>query len=336
MEILKRYLYEIGRQLPLKQRDDILKELESSLMDTFESEKKYCEKTESNECKFFESDEDIMIGIIKDFGCPKCVASKYTTNNYLIGPRYFETYKLVLRIVLTVMIIITTVSFCMGFFLAESTNSLIEPFSNLIAGLLSGIVSSIGMVTIIFYLIDRNVPDSFDPNKERDFDPRKLPPVPTSREKIKYSDIIIDIVACIVFLFLLNIQPDKLNIYFMQDNIKSWSAIPLFNPASLAFYLPFWNVLLVSSLINKVVILLKGRNTFASDLVHIILSIASVIALGALIYDKNLLGFTQANFSESLKALYPLVLTGIKASVAVVMTVIVVFTGVRVFRLVKR
>ncbi len=336
MEILKRYLYEIGRQLPEKQRDDILKELESSLMDTFEREKSFCEKNDNKECNFYESDEDIMTGIIKDFGCPKCVAAEYTTNNYLIGPRYYETYKLVLRIVITVMVIITTVSFCMGFFLSESTKDLVEPISNLIAGLLSSIVSSIGIVTIIFYLIDRKVPDNFDPNKEKDFDPKKLPPVPTSRETIKYSSIIVDMVACIVFLFLLNIQPDKLNIYFMQDNIKSWSAIPLFNPSSLAFYLPFWNVLLVSSLVNKLVILLKGRNTFASDIVNIVLSIASVIAIGALIYDKSLLGFTQANFSESLKALYPLVLTGIKASVAVVMTVIVVFTGINVFRLVKR
>ena len=75
MELIDRYVYDVGRYLPRKNRADIQAELRSLLMDTLESRVKG------------EPSEEDVVALLKEFGPPEKVAASYwPEGQYLIGP----------------------------------------------------------------------------------------------------------------------------------------------------------------------------------------------------------------------------------------------------------
>ena len=87
MELLDRYIYDVGRRLPAKQREDIEKELKSLLLDALEARTGGAEPTEAD-----------MAAVLKEFGSPEEVAARYAGERYVIGPRLYPTYRMVLGI----------------------------------------------------------------------------------------------------------------------------------------------------------------------------------------------------------------------------------------------
>lgn len=101
MELIDRYVSEVARRLPVKERDDIGQELRLTLEDLLPAG--YSEKEERE--------------LLVKFGDPALLAGKYRSQPmYLIGPRFFDAYftvlKIIIPIVLTVVLailIITTI-----------------------------------------------------------------------------------------------------------------------------------------------------------------------------------------------------------------------------------
>ena len=76
MDLIDRYIAEVGRYLPAKNRADIQAELRSSLVDNLEA------RAGENP-----SEEDTA-QVLKEFGPPRKVAASYwPEGQYLIGPR---------------------------------------------------------------------------------------------------------------------------------------------------------------------------------------------------------------------------------------------------------
>ena len=327
MEILDRYLHEIGKRLPSKQRDDIIKELNTLLLDSID------EARESSDGS--KTDEEIAAEIIKNFGNPKEIAARYSSNNYIIGPRFYETYVMVLKIVVTVLAALAGASLLIGSLFTDfSTRELIKQMIQFVPSLFSVIISAVGIVTIIFAIIERTVDDTKLALTEKDFDPYKLPKVPTDKEKIKYSDVITDLIGSFFMLALLNSFPDKLNIFIKSGN--GYNEIPIFSPAAFNTYLPYWNVILIASIIISVIILKNGKNTRITAILGIILSLLVAVALSVMMYDKNLFGFTEASFPESIKPLYLLILLPIKVSIAITITVLLGSSGFKAYKLFRK
>lgn len=327
MEMLDRYLHEIGKRLPSKQRDDILKELNTLLMDSID------EARESSDG--FKTDVEIAAVIIKNFGNPKQAAARYSSNNYIIGPRFYENYVMVLKIVVTVLVAIAGASLLIGSFITDfSSRELIRQMIEFVPSLFSVIISSVGIVTIIFAILERTLDDTHLELKEKEFDPYKLPKVPSNKEKIKYGDVITDLIGSFFMLALLNAFSDKLNIFIKFGN--GYNEIPIFNPVAFNTYLPYWNVILIASTIISVIMLKNGKNTRFTAISGIILSLLVAVALSVMMYDKNLFGFTQASFPESIKPLYLLILLPIKVSIAITITVIIGSSGFKAYKLFRK
>ena len=84
MDLIERYVYEVGRQLPRKQRADIQVELKSTLVDTLE------DRVEG------EPSQEDEIKLLKEFGPPRKVAASYwPQGQYLIGPNLFPLFRMV-------------------------------------------------------------------------------------------------------------------------------------------------------------------------------------------------------------------------------------------------
>src|SRR5512147_1988535 len=93
MNLIDKYIAEVGKHLPRKNRADIEAEIRSTLEDMLE---------EWSQGKG-SADEAMVLEILKEYGSPREVAAKYKTHQYLIGPRLFPTFEMVLRIVLIVV-----------------------------------------------------------------------------------------------------------------------------------------------------------------------------------------------------------------------------------------
>ena len=78
MDLIERYVHEVGRALPRGQRSDIEQELRSLLQDSLES--RIAEQ---------EGDEEaVQIDLLREFGPPDEMAHSYSPRaRWLIGPR---------------------------------------------------------------------------------------------------------------------------------------------------------------------------------------------------------------------------------------------------------
>ncbi len=98
MELIDRYVYEVGRQLPRKNRADIQVELQSTLVDTLEARVQG------------EPSQEDVVELLKEFGPPQKVAASYwPQGQYLIGPNLYPLFRMVLGIALIVFIIVKLV-----------------------------------------------------------------------------------------------------------------------------------------------------------------------------------------------------------------------------------
>jgi len=83
-----------GRQLPRNKRADIEAELRSALTDSLEARSQG------------EPTQDQVVAVLKEFGRPEKVAASYwPEGQYLIGPRLFPLFRMVVGIALTVFVV---------------------------------------------------------------------------------------------------------------------------------------------------------------------------------------------------------------------------------------
>jgi hypothetical protein len=89
-DLIERYLYDVVRRLPEKQREDIKQELRTLIEDML-MEKGGVENTTEKDLKL----------VLEQLGNPADLARSYRgSGKYLIGEKYYDQYILVLKIVL--------------------------------------------------------------------------------------------------------------------------------------------------------------------------------------------------------------------------------------------
>ena len=92
MKLINRYVTEVGKRLPLvKGRKDIENELRSTLEDMLEDRAQKSDKP---------ADEAMEVDLLKEYGSPQRVAETYNPTPYLIGPRMFPMFIMILKIVI--------------------------------------------------------------------------------------------------------------------------------------------------------------------------------------------------------------------------------------------
>jgi hypothetical protein len=161
-ELIERYVREVARRLPAKQRADVVRELRSSLLDALDD-------------RFGPDATWAQAAILlRENGSPKQVAASYRPEDlYLIGPEWYPAFSLVLRIVLT--------AFSGALVLASALAVVTRPASevggvllSLVNGIVHGGVIAFAIVTAIFHLLQRTEKPPVDFGDA--FDPDDLPP----------------------------------------------------------------------------------------------------------------------------------------------------------------
>ena len=191
MSLIVRYIHEVGRHLPRKNRSDIQAELRSSLIDALEDR------------AGLEPAEAEVVELLKEFGPPKAVAASYNPERqYLIGPALYPLFRLVAGIVLAAVLGAQLLAWGVAYFIAQDP---IAPLEAVVA-LLNSIPSALGMVLIVFAILQW-----FEVRPEIEgepWDPDNLPEV-NEGETVKRGERVFGITMGIVILVVLVFFPES-------------------------------------------------------------------------------------------------------------------------------
>lgn len=263
MDLIERYVYDVGRRLPAKQREDIKKELRSLLADALDARTGGKEPTQ----------EDVE-AVLKEFGSPEEVAARYNGDQYLIGPRLYPLYKTVLLIALCSLAFGLALSTALSFALAPGGFD--SPFMRILqffGSLLACAVGTVGVVTVIFWGIERGIIRERGKLGEMtgNWSPVKLPPVPKNKSDWKPAESIVASIFIVVALIVFNGFPSIIAFYSqLGGHLQS---VQILSNEALAAYLPLWNIGWVCSLALHMALLARRRWELGTNLAHVVLQL---------------------------------------------------------------
>lgn len=283
-DLLERYLYDVGRRLPARQRDDILKELRSALLDMLEERGE--QPTAQN-----------MATVLREYGRPADVAAQYTGERSLVGPELLPIYWFVLKIALGAMALAVGISAILSFGTLQPTiGGFAQLFASLISEILSGVLTTVGSVTVIFAILERASQRRNGRLPRQDWNPSELPPLPTRRDEQRTSHNVVAIVFCVIALVVFNQYPEALAIYHTgSGGLQNY---PLLSQDALAAYLPLWNVGWVATIVLCAVRLAYQKPSAATRLADLVLQAYGACVLVFMLVGPGLLGEKLASVMQ--------------------------------------
>jgi hypothetical protein len=218
MKLIDLYLDEIRRQLPPKNREDILKEIRSTLMDMIEDRTPDPTQT---------PDEQTIKTVLKEFGSPREVAAQYGAKNYLIGPRLFSTYLQVLRVVLIIIAAFNILGIVVTIIRQPNIDAgLIDTIAEVVGGLFSSLFTAFGIVTLSFAGIERTTPEEWHVEIDKEWTPDQLINH-ENVQRVSYTGLAFEITLTLIFIALINFFLDRIGIYYIGDS--GWVSAPILN-----------------------------------------------------------------------------------------------------------
>ncbi|MDF1514930.1 MAG: hypothetical protein P1S60_14060 [Anaerolineae bacterium] len=249
MELINRYIHEVGRRLPKKKRGDIEAELQSLILDSLEG------RLPEDLVESGDVPEEIQVEVLKEFGPPRKVAQQYyPTINYVIGPRLMEPYVLTLTIVLGIVLFANLFGILS---LGAEFNLFNGSIGDALAGLITSLQAAFGSVTFVFALIERALAHSTIQDEDSQWDPRKMPSI-ADNDRVKASGLIIEILFLAFLLIMLNVYPDRIGVSFVRigGEFKTTSWL---KPEIVTTYGPWLSAMWFLSIILNITVLAQRR-----------------------------------------------------------------------------
>mgnify|MGYP000162135486 CR=1 FL=1 len=266
MNLIERYVSEIGKQLPRKSRADIETEIRSTLEDMLEERSAKAGRP---------ADDEMVKELLKEYGAPDKVAESYLPTRYLIGPELYPIFALIVKIVFTVLGVIWLILF--GVRIATSDLTM-QSFGALLGTHFlqwsGGLISAFGNIVLVFAILQWvNAGKNFkDETKEEEWSPEELTKEPDPDE-IRPWEPIVTIVFTTLGLLVFNFYPQVLGMTIFAGEAT------LFIPAlSDAFFrmLPWVNVVWILNIGLYAFLLRQGNWTPAARWFEIALKVAGI------------------------------------------------------------
>jgi len=317
MELIERYLQEIGRHLPANRRADILSELRSSLNDSLEA------RTDG------QPSDEAVIQIIKDMGAPREVAaSYYPEGQYLIGPELFPLFQLIIRIVMAATVGGQLISAIVSLTVSHRADFL--EFLQI----LNSIPAALGSVVLVFAIMQWfNVHPDF---KKKDFDPRSLPPLHNDKP-VHRGELVFSIVFGTLFLAFLVA-------FGTSGGFTVKYGVNLLTDPVLDKYYPWIGVSVVLGILLDIVLLWRGHWEISTRIAKIGTDIFALVLLRLLLQGQvawsNQMGISgsmheQFQFTNTRLGSQLIGMASFRLAFFVALVVIAVSTFFRIYRLVK-
>lgn len=263
--LIDRYLATVSEILPAKQRQDTVTEIRSLIQDALD---------DRSEAEGREPDEQMMADVLKQFGSPEKIVAPYLPEKYLIGPRLFPSFMLVLRIALPIIAVLALVGYWTGLHPAlpltgvELTTNILKSLGNTV----TIAFQAFGNIVIIFAILQWTLPEFKSVAKEKAWDPHSLKAI-SQPDKIKRGELITEIFFTLVGLIIFTFYYDKIGIY---NNFNGqWSFTPVLTSAFYA-YIPWLDLLFVLTIIMDTILLRRGSWEVSTKIFAIALNLFSI------------------------------------------------------------
>ena len=332
MNLIELYVIEVGKNLPARGRQDIQKELHSTLEDMLEDR---AQKTGRP------ADEALMRELLTEYGAPKKVAAAYLPTRYLIGPRLYPFFTLVLKIVFSVLGVLGLIG--LGVALVNGRLNSAESLGVLGKHALEffgGLISAFGNIVLIFAILERVLPKEKFEDGIEDWTVNELAQAPETDE-VKLWEPILGIVFGAAFLIVLNFYPDLLKVLVQTDG--EWYRIGLLSDAFFR-YLPWINLSGLLTIGLNLYLVRRGCRTTLSRWANLGLDMLSLAIVAMMLRGPSLVDvrsvsetgvIVNAQFIALLEGMFPLLATSILVIIAVITAIEVVTTLWKLLRPVK-
>ena len=287
MNLIDKYIAEVGKHLPRKERADIEAEIRSTLEDMLE------ERSQGKG----PADEVMIVELLKEYGSPGEVAATYKTHQhqYLIGPRMYPIFERVFRIVLAVVVAGSFIE--LGIKLSETGfagSGFASALGSWFGGLLSGLIAAFGNVVLVFTFLERTqVAGKFE-KEFKEWDPQDLNKNEIDSDQIDLPDHIATIIFTFLGLIFLNLYPNVLSMTF--ENNGAPVIIPVLTDGFFRF-LPWINVLGLIQICFSGFMLSQEAWKPVTRILGIILDIVGMVMAVVILKTPGIFGITASTFN---------------------------------------
>lgn len=270
MSLIERYIAEVGRHLPEKNREDIEAEIRSTLEDMIDENRQQTSKPVNDE---------MIAAALEQLGDPKLLAYQYTpAKHYLIGPDWYEAYIQTLKRVLTTALpVVALVTLFIA--LARNPIDFVDAAGQAFGRVINVAIGILFWVTVAFIIVERSDtnPNELGGAKNGAWKVAQLPKLPNKRQ-ISTAETLTNIVFLIGFTVWI-----ILPFVWSQGN----ESPPFLNPDLWQVWLPVFFVLVVLTLIHEVFKLIIGNWTKALMITNVILCLISIAYIITLVMTQD-------------------------------------------------
>jgi hypothetical protein len=226
-------------------RVDLEKEMRSLIEDSLEDEAARCGR---------DTDEEIVVEVLKRTGPPESAAAAYLPPRYLIGPELYPHFINTLRIVLSIVAVLAALGIGVSAGV-QAESSVFELIGQVISGLVGALFQAAGIVVVIFAILQYTQAEI--KTRKREWDPRRLYAEPDP-EKVNFAGAMAEIVFTVLALVIFNFYSRWIGFSTIQNG--EWVHIPVLTQAFFR-YLPVLSVVWVLQIGLHVWLSAKGSWT---------------------------------------------------------------------------
>ena len=281
MNLIDKYIQEVTRRLPEKNRKDIALELRSTIEDMLP--KQY-------------SEEEVK-EVLKELGNPAILANGYNDRPmYLIGPRYYEMYIIILKITVPIAAIISFVSLLAHQLITFNgsdavLNIILNIFTGGIVAVMETCLQTFFWVTLAFFIAERvesskdNEPVNF---KFKKWSPEDLMDIPNlSKKRIRDSEIVFSLFWTALWATCYFYADHLFGVYEKGEQGLIF-VTPALNQGVLLSYLPMIIVVIVLEVSLTIYKLIERKWTKKLALYNTVLQIAVTTIFVLILINPNL------------------------------------------------
>lgn len=285
MNLIDKYITEVGKHLPRRNRADIEAEIRSTLEDMLEERKQSGGGV----------DDATVIQLLREYGAPRKVAESYTGKRYLIGPQLYPTFILVLQIVVSVLLVVSLVGLGLGLAQSGLTGpAFLSTVGKSLLDLLGGLIAAFGNIVLVFAILERTLPAKEFEEEAEEWDPAKLASEPDP-DRVSYAEQIASIVFTSIFLIILNLYPGIIGFGFFQGD--EWVFVsPILSDAFFS-YLPWINILGLLEIVLSIILLRQGIWKAWTRITHVVLELGNIALAIAMLTGPALVALRAEDFA---------------------------------------
>ncbi|MGG4263841.1 HAAS signaling domain-containing protein [Peribacillus simplex] len=282
MELIELYIQEVTRRLPEKSREDIALELQSTIEDMLPVD---------------HTEQDVKAALLK-LGDPVTLASRYRDRPmHLIGPRYFDVYICLLKMILPIAAVISLIGLIGDNPFREIGDTVVDAILIIIGKGIAGMIST-GIQVFFWLTISFAILERVDTSKDQSpltkdlkpWTPENLKDIPNISKKkaVPIIEIFASLLGLSVFTALYFNAANLLGVYEKRNGNLIF-VTPSFNQDVLnSYWLLVSCVVIIGGLLAIYKLFLR-RWTLKLALFHAIYQILSTLTFIIIISNPDLL-----------------------------------------------